>query len=163
MTAGQGVAEASPYSALNQLTASRIRRRLQRGKGPIADWHQRLTEDERERLRPLGRRLVTLASEYLTKGSRRARVSEEVREIGAEYGRRLLADGFTLRDAIEGFTFFRKSLDDSVIELSQRNTMSTEDAVEVWEHLSALADQVLIAIAESYEEEAGALAAASSN
>jgi excisionase family DNA binding protein len=158
MTVGQGVQENTMYSGLNQLTVSRIRRRLQRSRGPATEWYQRIPDGERDRLRPLGRRLVTLASEYLVKGSRRARLAEEAREIGREYGRQLATDGFSLRDAIEGFTFFRKSLDDSVIELAQRSNLTAEETVESWELLSGLADQVLLSITEAYDEKVGSLA-----
>lgn len=150
--AGQGSPSRIPYTSLSQLALTRIRRRLQRGKGQTAPWYARLPEEERERLRPLGRRLIALVSEYLTKGSRRSRLLEEAREIGHEYGRELAADGLSLRDAVGAFTFFRKGMDDSVIELAQRSNLSAEDAVEVWELLSGLADQVLLAITEAYTE-----------
>jgi hypothetical protein len=38
------------------------------------------------------------------------------------------------------------------MELAQKNDLSSEEAVEVWELLSNLADQVLLAIAETFEE-----------
>ncbi|HXG35863.1 MAG TPA: helix-turn-helix domain-containing protein [Dehalococcoidia bacterium] len=161
MTVGHHFQEGSLYSNLSQLAVTRIRRRLQRGRGHSAPWYQRLPESERERLRPLGRRLVSLASEYLTRGSRRTRLAEEARQIGREYGRELAADSFSLKDALEAFTFFRKSLDDSVIELAQRSNLSAEEAVELWDLLSGLADQVLLAIAEAYSE-SGELASARS-
>jgi len=162
MTAGQGVQENTMYSGLNQLTVGRIRRRLQRSRGQAAEWYQRIPDDERDRLRPLGRRLVTLASEYLAKGGRRARLVEEAKEIGREYGRQLAADGSSLHDAIEGFTFFRKSLDDSVIELVQRSNLTAEETVESWELLSGLADQVLLSIMEAFDKKAGTLTAVGS-
>ena len=152
LMAGQGAAGHVSYTSLGQLTQTRIRRRLQRGKGQVAPWYARLPEEERERLRPLGRRLVSLVSEYLSKGSRRSHLLEEAQDIGHEYGRELAADGLSLRDAVEAFTFFRKGLDDTVMELAQRSNLSTEEAVEVWELLSGLADQVLLAITEAYTE-----------
>jgi hypothetical protein len=38
------------------------------------------------------------------------------------------------------------------MEVSQKSDLSAEEAVEVWELLSSLADQVLLAIAETFEE-----------
>jgi hypothetical protein len=98
---------------------------------------------------------VNLVSEYLTKGSRRSRLLEEARSIGHDYGRELASDDISLRDAVEAFTFFRKSLDDTAIELAQRSNLSAEEAVEVWELLSGLADQVLLAITEAYTDGKG--------
>ena len=152
LVAGQGPAGREPYTSLGQLALSRIRRRLQRGRGHMAPWYSGLEEADRERLRPLGRRLVSLVSEYMTKGARRGRLIDEAREIGHEYGRELAKDGLTLRDAVEAFTFFRKSLDDTAMEVAQKSDLSAEEAVEVWELLSNLADQVLLSIAETYEQ-----------
>ena len=151
LVAGRSGVSGEPYTSLGQLALSRIRRRLQRGRGD-ARWYAGISEEERERLRPLGRRLLALASEYMTKGARRSHLIDEAREIGHEYGRELVGDRLTIRDAVEAFTFFRKGLDDAAMELAQKNDLSAEEAVEVWDLLSNLADQVLLAIAEIYEQ-----------
>jgi excisionase family DNA binding protein len=151
LVAGRGGAGGEPYTSLGQLALSRIRRRLQRGR-TRAPWYSGMSEEERERMRPLGRRLVDLVSEYMTKGARRSQLIDEAREIGHEYGKELVGDRLSIRDAVEAFAFFRKGLDDAAMELAQKNDLSAEEAVEVWELLSNLADQVLLAIAEVYEQ-----------
>ena len=156
LVAGQGATMHEPYTSMSNLALARIRRRLQRGRSQAAPWYSGLGEDDKERLRPLGRRLVALVSEYLTKGARRSRLADEARDIGHEYGRELARDGMHMRDFLEAFTFFRKGLDDTAMEVSQKSDLASEEAVEVWELLSNLADQVLLAIAEAFEEEARA-------
>ena len=151
LVAGRGGAGGEPYTSLGQLALARIRRRLQRGRNR-APWYSSMSEEERERLRPLGRRLVDLVSEYMTKGARRSQLTDEARDIGHEYGKELVGDRLSIRDAVEAFAFFRKGLDDAAMELAQKNDLSAEEAVEVWELLSNLADQVLLAIAEAYEQ-----------
>lgn len=151
LVAGRGGAGNEPYTALGQLALTRIRRRLSQGRAQ-APWYAGISEEERERLRPLGRRLVGLVSEYMTKGARRSHLIDEAREVGHEYGRELVRDRLSIRDAVEAFTFFRKGLDESAMELAQKNDLPVEEAVEVWDLLSNLADQVLLAIAETYEE-----------
>lgn len=160
LVAGQAVTAREPYTSISNLALSRIRRRLQRGRSQGAPWYSGLAEEDRERLRPLGRRLVALVSEYLTKGAKRTRLAEEAREIGHEYGRELARDGMNMRDFLEAFTFFRKSLDETAMEVAQKGDLSSEEAVEVWELLSNLADQVLLAIAETFEEAGAAPARA---
>jgi hypothetical protein len=59
---------------------------------------------------------------------------------------------------MEAFTFFRRNLDDTAMEIAQKSDLTADEAVEVWELLSNLADQVLLAITEAYE--GGALAPA---
>jgi excisionase family DNA binding protein len=156
---GQMPAPGEPYTAISSIALTRIRRRLQRGKGAqSAHWFSNLNEEDREKMRPLGRRLVSLVSEYLSKGARRANLLDEAREIAHEYGRLLVRDGMSLRDAVEGFTFFRKTLDETAMEEAHKNELSADQAIELWELLTNLGDQVLISIAESYEE-AGMVAA----
>ena len=154
LVAGQTVTAREPYTSISNLALARIRRRLQRGRSQGAPWYSGIAEEDRERLRPLGRRLVALVSEYLTKGAKRTRLAEEAREIGHEYGRELARDGMHMRDFLEAFTFFRKSLDETAMEVAQKGDLSSEEAVEVWELLSNLADQVLLAIAEAFDEAA---------
>ena len=154
LVAGQSVSTREPYTSISNLALNRIRRRLQRGRSQAAPWYSGLAEEDKERLRPLGRRLVALVSEYLSKGAKRSRLAEEAREIGHEYGRELARDGMSLRDFLEAFTFFRKSLDETAMEVAQKGDLSSEEAVEVWELLSNLADQVLLAIAEAFDEAA---------
>jgi excisionase family DNA binding protein len=152
LVAGQVPAAREPYTSIGALALSRIRRRLQRGRGHTAHWYSELKEEDRETLRPLGRRLVSLVSDYLTRGARRAPLLEEARGIAHEYGALLVREGLSLRDVLEAFTFFRKSLDETAMEEAQKNELTTEKAIELWALLSNLADQVLLSIAESYEE-----------
>ena len=159
LMAGQVPAADEPYTSISSLALTRIRRRLHRGKSQSAHWYSTLNENDREKMRPLGRRLVTLVSEYLTRGAKRTSLLDEAREIAHEYGRILVRDGMSLRDAVEGFTFFRKTLDETAMEEAQKNELTTDKAIELWELLTNLGDQVLISIAESYEE-AGVPAAA---
>jgi excisionase family DNA binding protein len=152
LVAGQTPSPRETYDSIGNLALSRIRRRLHRGRGQTAHWYSELKEDDREKLRPLGRRLVSLVSDYLAGGSRRSPVLDEAKEIAHDYGRLLVSDGLSLRDAVEAFTFFRRNLDEAAMEEAQKNELSADKAIELWELLSNMADQVLISIAESYEE-----------
>lgn len=152
LMAGQGRPGPASYGSLGHLALMRIRRRLQRGKKQQAHWYTGVPEGDRERLRSLGQRLVNLVSEYLSRGSRRSRLMEEARQIGHQYGREFADKGLPMRDAVEAFIFFRKGLDDAAIELAHRGNLSAEEAVEVWELMAGLADQILLAMADAYEE-----------
>jgi excisionase family DNA binding protein len=152
LMAGQGRPGPASYGSLGHLALMRIRRRLQRGKKQQAHWYTGVPEGDRERLRSLGQRLVNLVSEYLSRGSRRSRLMEEARQIGHQYGREFADKGLPVRDAVEAFIFFRKGLDDAAIELAHRGNLSAEEAVEVWELMAGLADQILLAMADAYEE-----------
>lgn len=136
---------------LGTLALARIRRQLQRGPVHDAPWHVEAGEQERERMRVLGRRLVTFVSDYLSgRGRRGAR--GEAREIGHEYGRELAQAGLSLQQTLEAFTFFRRSLDQATRQVAQKTGLSPEETLTHHEQIMGLADEVLLGIAESFEE-----------
>jgi len=136
---------------LGTLALARIRRQLQRGPVHDAPWHVGPGEQERERMRVLGRRLVTFVSDYLSgRGRRGAR--GEAREIGHEYGRELAQAGLSLQQTLEAFTFFRRSLDQATRQVAQKTGLSPEETLTHHEQIMGLADEVLLGIAESFEE-----------
>src|SRR5512145_1574143 len=57
---------------IERLAVVRIRRQLQRARQQENGWYGSLSEDNRQQLRDLGRRLIELVGEYLDKKSRRA-------------------------------------------------------------------------------------------
>ena len=152
LMSGQVPASRDPYDSIGNVALTRIRRRLKRGSGEGAHWYDQLTQEERDHLRPLGRRLVTLVSAYLASGANRPHLMEDARGIAREYGTLLVRDGLSLRDAIEAFTFFRRTLDETAMEEAQKSDLTSDKAIELWELLTNLGDQVLLSIAESYEE-----------
>ena len=150
LTASGPAANDPERANLADLALTRIRRRLQRPRQSDATWYQELSDEERLRLRLLGRRLVSLISDYFTRRTRRAKLLEEARAIGREYGRELGMAGTPLRDALAAFMFFRRSLDETARQLALRNGLSTDETVDGLEHISDLADEVLLAITEAY-------------
>jgi excisionase family DNA binding protein len=145
------LAASHEYKSLGSLAVSRIRRRLQQGKRHPAAWYSTVDEASRMRLRPLGRRLVALATDCLERRLRGNRLMDEARAIGREYGFELANGGLALRDAMEAFTFFRHSLDESAQQIAQHANLSVEEAASAWEQVVGLADLVLIEMVDAFE------------
>lgn len=138
------------YSAqVEEVATRRIRRQLHsRGN---ADWYSQVDDAQREKLRLMGRQLMSLVAQYVARRGRRSSLLEEARATGAQYGDELAHAGMTLSQAMQAFTFFRRSLDQSAKQaLAKQGTAPTE-AVEVCEQIMALADEVLVGIATAYE------------
>lgn len=135
--------------ALEAAAVNRIRRQLHGRSDP--EWYSTIEEGERDALRPLGRRLVELVSDYLDRRRPRSLVEHEVDEIGRSYGAMLHDNGTSLPAAIQGFTFFRRSLDETAKRLAERSHMSLEEASRAREEIAALADRVLIGVAGAYD------------
>lgn len=140
------------YRELGDMAVTRIRRQLHRRPVQDAPWYATVDETLRSRLRPLGRQLASLAADYLGRRTRRTVLLETARELGREYGHELAATGLPLAQAVEAFIFFRRSLDDSTKQASQRHGLSAEQALGACEQVNAVADQVLIGLTEAYEE-----------
>lgn len=139
-----------PQRELGPAAVSRVRRQLHSGK-PEAAWYRGIDQDERDALRPLGRRLVEIVDDYLARRSRRSDLEEEVGEIGREYGRELLRRDMPLSQATQAFTFFRRSLDETAKQLSERNRLTAEESATAREQIAGLADRVLLGLIEAYD------------
>lgn len=139
-------------SDLETAAVSRIRRQLHAGSktGP-AGWYATIEEEERDALRPLGRRLVELVGDYISRRGRRAQVEHEVDEIGRRYGQILHERGMPLMRAVQAFTFFRRSLDETAKRLAERNSMTGEEAARAREEIAGLADRVLLGLTAAYD------------
>ena len=138
---------ASPDGAPQPPSAlQRIRRRMGRQKSRNDRWLQYFDDDGRARMRVLGRRLVTLTTEYVGRHRRRAELQEEARHLGIDYGRELASRNVGLADAISAFIFFRNFLHGAVVP----DGSDGEKAPEI-KNLLDLEDLVLLGMATVYE------------
>ena len=137
---------------LETAAVRRIRRRLHAGSDG-AGWYADIDEEERDALRLLGRRLVELVGDYISASPRvrRDEIEQEVDDIGRSYGHQLKERDTSLLKAMEAFTFFRRSLDDTAKQLAERNRLSAEDAARARERIARLADRVLIGVTAAYD------------
>ena len=142
---------------LQTAAVRRIRRQLHSGRRD-ADWYAEIRVDDRDALRVLGRRLVELVGDYISASRRAERlgIEDEIRGIGRTYGQRLHERGTPLLQAVQAFTFFRRSLDETAKQLAERNRLSTEQAAKAREDIAGLADGVLLGVTAAYDRSAGA-------
>lgn len=146
-------ATAAGAEVFGSLAASRIRRQLAAPRARELEWFAGLDEPARDRLRLLGRHLVTTIEEYLARRRQRAAVLAEARQFGLLYGRELAAARFTVRQAIEAFTYFRRSLEESARRHAAQQQLSPAETDDLRDQLDALNDRVLLGIAEAYDRE----------
>ena len=139
-----------PGGDLGTAAVSQIRRKLNAGRGGTG-WYQEIEQSERDALRPLGRRLVELVGEYIAADRPRSEIETEVDEIGRHYGELLVERGTPLLRAMEAFTFFRRSLDETAKHMAERNRMDAGQAAEARERIGGLADRVLLGVSAAYD------------
>ena len=54
--------------------------------------------------------------------------------------------------AMEAFTFFRRSLDETAKQLAERDQMDAEEAAKAREQIGGLADRVLLSVTAAYDD-----------
>ena len=146
MIQGGGGRRDRPLSAA---ATQRIRRQLH--SGTAGGWYGEIAQAERDVLRPLGRRLVEIVDDYISRRGRRGDLEEEVSAIGQQYGSELRHRGRPLAQAVQAFIFFRKSLDETAKQLAERNRLTPDDASNAREAIAGLADRVLIGLTTVYD------------
>ena len=145
---------------MERLALPKIRRQLQRARQQEDGWYAILSEDNRQKLRGLGRRLMEMVGEYLEKGTRRTGLLDEALEIGGSYGRILIDAGLPLPSAVGAYIGFRKTMDETTRQMAARESLPAEEALDACGHVHALGDQVLLGIAAAYEAGVAALESA---
>ncbi len=139
-----------PNREIESATVTRIRRQLHSTQSE-PEWYRDTDEDERDALRPLGRRLVQIVDDYVGRRGDRAPLEREVTEIGTAYGGELRRRGMPLAQAVQAFTFFRRALDQTAKQLAARSNMTTEESALAREQIALLADRVLLALTAVYD------------
>lgn len=145
-----GLTRGGRGGAIEAAAVRRIRRQLHSGSGE-ADWYGALGEDEREALRPLGRRLAGLVGDCVSRRRPQAAVETEAGAIGLRYGQLLVERGTPLQRAIEAWTFFRRSLDGTAKRLAERDRMDAGQAERARERIAGLAERVLLGVTAAYD------------
>ena len=135
---------------VGDIATRRIRRQLHRNPNP--DWYATVDDVQREKLRLLGRGLMALVADYVAKRGRKTSLLVEARTTGAKYGAELAGAGMSLLQAMQAFTFFRRSLDQSAKQALAKTGTPAGESVDVCEQIMALADEVLLGIAGAYEQ-----------
>jgi excisionase family DNA binding protein len=144
-------AAAGAMDVFDALATSRIRRQLGAPRARELDWITGIDDAGRDRLRLLGRNLLTTIEDYLSARRPRAAVLAEARQFGLMYGRELAVAGFTVRQGIEAFTFFRRSVEEAARRYSAQQRLSAERLDDLRDQLDTLNDRLLLGIAEAFD------------
>jgi excisionase family DNA binding protein len=136
---------------IERIAVAKIRRQLQRARQQEHGWYATLSDESRQGLRDLGRRLIEMAGEYLDKRTRRSGLLDEALELGEAYGRILIDAGLPLPSAVGAYIGFRKTMDETTRHTAIRESLPLDDALAAYGQVHALGDQVLLGITAAYE------------
>ncbi len=142
--------EASPgIEMLIHSALGRVRLTMDQAEMP---WLDRLDEADRAQHRELGRRLMLdLGAALNAPLGQDAAAADQARALGADYGHLSGAQGLTLTDAVKAFLFFRDSLVDSLIQMTNYTDLpGTPDWLMLSRRLNAFTNGVLLSLIENY-------------
>jgi len=146
-----------PGDDIGRMAFAKIRSELRRARQQEGGWYANLAQGDHQKLRDLGRRLVEMVGEYMTRRRWHPGLLDEAREIGGQYGRILIRVGLPLPSAVEAYIGFRKQMDETTRQASTRESLPTDEALDACGQVHVLGDQVLLGIAAAYETEAAAV------
>ena len=122
----------------------------------VQPWHAHLAPpyDTGSTMRALGQRVLGLLIQYITRSQDDARLLEEAQEVGARHGVLTARYGASLREAVEAFTFFRKTFSQTSLQIPQvSHSSDSAEIVRLAHRIGQFMDRVLLGLVFGYETE----------
>lgn len=113
------------------------------------------TDEERESMRSLGRRLMGVLMQYIAlpeEDPDSTAVLQEAQNIGREYGTRACQQGLSLTESLQATMFFRDSLVETALNLPENTPIRPSTNTRLLRRISHVLNQVQLAVANAYEK-----------
>lgn len=114
-------------------------------------WLARIDEADRDSWRRIGQQLMGVVLHYINNPREDEELLGEARRIGADYAAQARRVGMPLTAALEAALFFRDSLVDSAMQLSDDVHPRPDERARLLRRISRVANEVHLAVASSYE------------
>ncbi len=119
-------------------------------------WMTGMDEKEREEKRLLGRRLVGLMMQYLSREDGDGdELLSEAQAIGRLYARTSIQKGLELAEALRATMFFRDQIVESAVLLPESPRGRPDASTRVYRRINTFLNSVQLAIADVYDAERG--------
>jgi len=115
-------------------------------------WLASFDEAEREKKRLLGRRMMGLLLQYVSMSKGGDEVIEEVRRIGHDHAKNTLALGMPSRDALQAAMFFRDTVMETAIDLTETANIRAGANAHLLRRINELMNAFQLAITEIYDQ-----------
>lgn len=115
-------------------------------------WLAIFDEQDRERKRVMGRRLMGLMLQYVSLQDGGEDLLDEARSIGREHADNALGLGMPLVAAMQIVLFFRDTLIDVALQLPEVANVRPEANMHLLRRMTALLNAVELAVAETYDQ-----------
>ncbi|MCL5275135.1 MAG: helix-turn-helix domain-containing protein [Chloroflexi bacterium] len=117
-----------------------------------ARWMEAFGEEDRERSRLLGRRLMATVLQYVSSNDNAEVLIDEARSVGREYARSAIAHGLPLATVLEATMSFRDAMFEAAILAPEVTHSSTQKSAHLLKKINTLLNAVQLAVAAAYDE-----------
>jgi excisionase family DNA binding protein len=145
-----GYAATPNVNGLVEAAVGRVRQEIDRIAQAEKQWRYALNEEATAVRRQRGRELFALAISYVLKPRRRAKILENGRRLGQEYGREAARNGVGLVETGRAVQFFRSQLGHAVHHEETADTPDADD-MRIQHLINEFLDEVLYAVLDGYE------------
>jgi len=115
-------------------------------------WSDRLTQESREILAELGRRLLSSLIKYITAPAEREITLNEVRDIGQSLGREVAQLGLSLTDAVEAFVKHRDPILKVATDLLKKREAYSGRVADSIPLVTRVLDEAMISLVAAYQQ-----------
>ena len=118
-------------------------------------WLSDSDEQEREKMRLMGRRLMGVLMQYIALDEDdhgRENVLQEAQELGEQYGQYARQHDIGLTDALQATMFFRDSMVEAAIQLPSSARIRAEANTRLLRRINSILNSVQLAVARAYEQ-----------
>ena len=114
-------------------------------------WYAGLSQDTKQNLSSLGRRVLQSLSRYISAGGPDARLDDAV-ELGEEYAACLKADGLSLAMTMRGFNYFSSFVVNSILTWSELAPPSNNtEWSTLLRRVNHFTNTIMLSVVENYE------------
>ena len=131
---------------------ARLLREIARTSLSTTPWYDKLSQESREHLADLGRRLLNLIIKYVTEPSKREETSQLARDAGHSFGKTLAELGLTLTDSVEAFIQHRDPLLNATTHLISKKGAFTGRVVEAIPLVAHVMDKALVSLVAAHQQ-----------
>ena len=134
--------------------------RQQFGESQIARqrWYQQLSEEQREKDRETGRRMLGLLIQYASRHENADHFLEEGRKLSRGYGRDLARLGLSPSGLARAFLFIRRAILNSTHQPQDTAAPNDAEGMRLYQRINGFMDEMLLSTLEAYEQARGATA-----
>lgn len=129
-----------------------IHRELARASLKTTPWYGKLSEQSREHLADLGRRILNLIIRYITEPSKREETMQLIRDVGHNHGEMLAKLGLPLTDSVEAFILHRDPIMNAATHLLKKRGTVAGRVVEAIPLVAHVMDEALVALVAAHQQ-----------